>query len=174
MTLRNTPVPLRLPIGWVSADRAKQDPCDVPADAMVWLNETRNLSVTGLLASLRAPFSFNLLSRLVNLRATGKPPVKTTDTPFSGSVASVPAGVTESPHPAVRPKPSAETGLQRLADEAVQYVEAIKALGQLKLAEEDDVAIARLLTEVTRHGLDVTNREIRDAVRAAFERRKTG
>lgn len=94
---------------------------------------------------------------------------------YSNVVTSMPVAAisTEPPQPTVTSQPGAETELQRLADEAVRYVQTLKAGGQLKL-REDDVAIARLLTQVTERGLDVTDVELRDAVRDAFKRLQTG
>jgi hypothetical protein len=60
---------LQLPLGWSTAD-----PRTVPLDAWGWLAKMIGLLFTATAVSLGAPFWFDVLGRLVNLRASGAPP----------------------------------------------------------------------------------------------------
>jgi len=62
---------LRLPIGW-SLDRA--DPRGVPRDLGALLGKLLGLLFTVVAVSLGAPFWFDFLGRIVNLRLSGQPP----------------------------------------------------------------------------------------------------
>ena len=59
---------LSLPIGW------SEPPFDASHDAGWWFSHVVGWLVTGALLMLGAPFWFDLLSRLVSLRTTGKSP----------------------------------------------------------------------------------------------------
>jgi hypothetical protein len=59
------------PLGW-STDTL--DPRCVPGDPSGWLAKLLGLGLTVLAITLGAPFWFDLLSRFVGLRSTGKPP----------------------------------------------------------------------------------------------------
>jgi hypothetical protein len=71
--LEQTFLELQFPIGW-SADPS--DPRRVPTDAPAWLAKIVGLLLTTIAISQGAPFWFDLLSKLVNLRATGPPESK--------------------------------------------------------------------------------------------------
>ncbi len=75
--------------------------------------------------------------------------------------------------PMESPAPSVETQLAQLGAQSVQYVEQLQASHQLTLPETD-IAVAWVLTEVTKQGLPVTTDQIARAVRAAFESKKKG
>lgn len=61
---------LGVPIGWTT-DRSA-----LPADAGQWTIKVAGLLITALAASLGAPFWFDLVNKLVNLRSAGKVPPK--------------------------------------------------------------------------------------------------
>ena len=72
---------LELPIGWNSRASANAATLASPKFECVWLRagETPMMKIAGLLVtagalSLGAPFWFDLLNKVVNLRATGKKP----------------------------------------------------------------------------------------------------
>jgi hypothetical protein len=69
--LQNQINALQLPIGWAADPR---DPRAVPSSFGDAVMKILGLSLTAFAISLGAPFWFDLLNRLVNLRATGKPP----------------------------------------------------------------------------------------------------
>jgi len=62
---------LKVPIGW-SGDPA--DGRGLPDSPSAWLAKIVGLLLTTVAVSLGAPFWFDLLNKLVNLRATGNPP----------------------------------------------------------------------------------------------------
>lgn len=71
--------------------------------------------------------------------------------------------------PSVQPTlTAAETGLADLARQAVQYVQQLQSSREVTLPETD-IAVAWVLTEVTKRDLQVTTEQIAGAVRAAFE-----
>lgn len=63
---------LGLPIGWLKASDDYVDPREVPTDAQGWFYKILGLLLTTIAVSLGAPFWFDLLNKLVNLRGTGK------------------------------------------------------------------------------------------------------
>ncbi len=65
---------LRLPLGWSAADSDSADPRRVPGDAGGWVLKILGWLFTTLALSLGAPFWFDLLGRLVNMRSTGPKP----------------------------------------------------------------------------------------------------
>ena len=77
---------LELPLGWSNDDYV---PDGHPGeDPVGWLAKLGGLLVTAIALSLGAPFWFDLLNRLVNLRSTGSLPKKSNDTERSyGSIA---------------------------------------------------------------------------------------
>jgi len=70
---------LGLPVGWVQASDEYEDPREVPNDQQGWFYKILGLLVTGLAVSLGAPFWFDLLNKLVNLRTTGKKPAESSE-----------------------------------------------------------------------------------------------
>jgi hypothetical protein len=64
---------LQFPIGW-SADES--DPRRLPTDAQGWLTKVFGLLLTTIAISQGAPFWFDLLSKVTQLRATGSPESK--------------------------------------------------------------------------------------------------
>ena len=167
---------LNLPLGWVAADANKQDLREVPSDPMGWADKILGLLITGLLISLGAPFWFDLLQRLVNVRAAGLSPQEAEaksnkdKSSWPGDInLVVPATKPETPEPSPQSpgKLSAEAQLAQLAAESVRYVRQLKAKGQLRLPETD-VATAWVLTKVTDLDLDVTSKQIGEAVWAAL------
>jgi hypothetical protein len=69
--------------------------------------------------------------------------------------------------------PPVESQLADLARQSVQYVEQLEASHELTLPRAD-IAVAWVLTEVTKRGLAVTAEQIAGAVHAAFDKAKTG
>ena len=59
-----------VPIGW-TMDRSA-----LPADLGQWTIKIAGLLITALAASMGAPFWFDLVNKLVNLRSAGKVPPK--------------------------------------------------------------------------------------------------
>ncbi len=66
---------LHLPLGWTGAGSDSADPRAVPDDAGGWALKILGWLFTTLALSLGAPFWFDLLGRLVNMRSTGPKPV---------------------------------------------------------------------------------------------------
>jgi len=66
---------LQLPIGW---SRRDGDPRQVPdpRDIQGWFMKVLGLLFTTIAVSLGAPFWFDTLSKLINIRAAGKPPAE--------------------------------------------------------------------------------------------------
>lgn len=63
---------LGLPIGWLKASDDYVDPREVPTDPQGWFYKILGLLLTTIAVSLGAPFWFDLLNKLVNLRGAGK------------------------------------------------------------------------------------------------------
>jgi hypothetical protein len=63
---------LGLPIGWLKASHDYVDPREVPTSAKGWFYKILGLLLTTIAVSLGAPFWFDLLNKLVNLRGAGK------------------------------------------------------------------------------------------------------
>lgn len=76
---------LGLPIGWSAQDG---DPRSVPSNFVGWVAKLLGVLFTALAVALGAPFWFDLLNRLVNLRSSGKQPAKASDVVPGGSAAS--------------------------------------------------------------------------------------
>ncbi|WP_250285785.1 MULTISPECIES: hypothetical protein [unclassified Frankia] len=66
---------LRLPLGWAGAGSDNAGPRAVPDDVGGWAVKILGWLFTTLALSLGAPFWFDLLGRLVNMRSTGPKPV---------------------------------------------------------------------------------------------------
>lgn len=64
---------LGLPIGWSSDAK---DPTSVPAGVGGWALKIIGLSLTAIAVSLGAPFWFDVLNKLINIRSAGKQPEK--------------------------------------------------------------------------------------------------
>jgi len=81
--LQNTLITLDYPIGWPKAENT-----DVPDPRRWtranWPSKLFGILLTWLLVSLGAPFWYDMLSKLVNLRAAGKPPETTTKPEIPG------------------------------------------------------------------------------------------
>jgi hypothetical protein len=65
---------LSLPIGWVHATDGREDPREVPNTLADWLVKVGGLLISCLALTAGAPFWFDLLGRLVNMRDTGPKP----------------------------------------------------------------------------------------------------
>jgi hypothetical protein len=169
---------LNLPLGWIVADPEREDPREIPSDPEGLVEKGLGLLITGLLVSLGAPFWFDLLSRLVNIRATGGEPESrvngsaTTILPWpygGGLLSPIARPATEEPNPQPPSQISTEVQLAQLATESVDYVRQLKAVGQLRLPEAE-VAAAWLVTKIHELGLGgkITVTQIEDALREAF------
>ena len=75
-TLREELTGLALPIGWSSEEG---QPTSVPIGFGGWVVKLAGVLFTAFAVALGAPFWFDLLNRLVNLRASGKQPAKAAD-----------------------------------------------------------------------------------------------
>jgi hypothetical protein len=62
---------LQLPIGWSGTSG---DPRSLPSDVAGWLRKGLGLALTIVAVSMGAPFWFQLLNKLLNLRLSGTPP----------------------------------------------------------------------------------------------------
>lgn len=67
---------LQLPMGWSPAPDGLHN---LPTDLWGWLTKVVGLLVTTAAISFGAPFWFDALKNLVNLRAAGKPPARTSE-----------------------------------------------------------------------------------------------
>ena len=65
---------LGLPIGW---SRDSNDPTAVPSSSGEWVLKIIGLMITTIAASLGAPFWFDVLNRMINIRSAGKQPERT-------------------------------------------------------------------------------------------------
>ncbi|MGH7165695.1 MAG: hypothetical protein ACREIS_09260 [Nitrospiraceae bacterium] len=66
---------LQLPIGWAWSNgdpRRVPDPHDIRG----WFMKVLGLLFTTIAVSLGAPFWFDMLNKLINIRAAGKPPAE--------------------------------------------------------------------------------------------------
>ncbi len=63
---------LGLPIGWLKSSADYVDPREVPIDTLGWFYKILGLLLTTIAVSLGAPFWFDLLNKLVNLRGAGR------------------------------------------------------------------------------------------------------
>lgn len=68
---------LNLPIGWTVEEAS---PMKVPDDVGGWLVKICGILLTAFLVSLGAPFWFDLLNKIVNLRSSGNKPKKAEET----------------------------------------------------------------------------------------------
>ena len=89
---------LDLPIGWTAANMASQPDIskDLPGVVSWWLIKILGLLITGFAVSQGAPFWFDLLNRITNLRSANKPesPAVVATTTTSTTVAQPPATTT--------------------------------------------------------------------------------
>ncbi|CAO5174809.1 conserved membrane hypothetical protein [Frankia sp. AiPs1] len=69
---------LALPIGWTRASDDRDDPREVPHSVRGWLLKILGVAVTCFALTAGAPFWFELLGRLVNMRSSGPKPRSTT------------------------------------------------------------------------------------------------
>ena len=67
---------LHLPIGWKASENAKETWVFDNFDAMDWMIKIIGILITTFATSLGAPFWFQLLNKIVDLRSSGKQPVK--------------------------------------------------------------------------------------------------
>ncbi|CAI7974767.1 MULTISPECIES: hypothetical protein [unclassified Parafrankia] len=65
---------LAVPIGWVHNSEERDDPREVPDSVGGWLLKIAGLAIGCFALTAGAPFWFDLLGRLVNMRATGPKP----------------------------------------------------------------------------------------------------
>jgi hypothetical protein len=166
---------LNLPILWLPADANTVDPREVPSDLNGWIYKVVGLMITALLVSLGAPFWFDLLNRITNLRAAGKPPETRPATTEGGAAPEAKPEIVTPPVPAIDKPLKPVTSLDRLADNGVRKVEAFEAAGN-KLTHDQEIGQATdfVVDEAARRGWYATDEQIATAIVAAFERRKTG
>jgi hypothetical protein len=65
--------PLQLPLGWVCGP--KKDPRAFPDSFLAWITKIFGILFTVLAISLGAPFWFDMLNKITNIRAAGKKPL---------------------------------------------------------------------------------------------------
>ncbi|MCK9895851.1 hypothetical protein [Frankia sp. AgB32] len=65
---------LALPIGWIRATDDRDDPREVPRSVERWLVKILGIAIACFALTAGAPFWFELLGRLVNMRSTGPKP----------------------------------------------------------------------------------------------------
>ncbi|EFC86444.1 conserved hypothetical protein [Parafrankia sp. EUN1f] len=65
---------LSIPVGWVDASDRRDDPREVPTSVGGWLLKIAGIAIACFALTAGAPFWFDLLGRLVNMRATGPKP----------------------------------------------------------------------------------------------------
>ncbi|WP_462186595.1 MULTISPECIES: hypothetical protein [unclassified Frankia] len=65
---------LAFPIGWVHNSAGRDDPREVPDSVEGWLLKIAGIAIACFALTAGAPFWFDLLGRLVNMRATGPKP----------------------------------------------------------------------------------------------------
>ncbi len=65
---------LALPIGWIRATDDRDDPREVPRSVDRWLVKILGIAIACFALTAGAPFWFELLGRLVNMRSTGPKP----------------------------------------------------------------------------------------------------
>ena len=68
---------LGIPLGWLAADEALEDVREVPQGFTNWLTKAAGLLLTTFAISLGAPFWFDLLGKVSNIKGTGKKPLTT-------------------------------------------------------------------------------------------------
>lgn len=150
---------LNLPIGWK----------ELPTTPETWLYKILGLLVTAIAVSLGAPFWFELLGKMINLRMTGKKPAETT--PGQNTLASSVLAARLVAQPVVGSTQvhatitrSATThDLAELARRALKYVDELKLRRPLTVPERD-VAVAWMLMETTNQGIVTTPAEIMNAI----------
>jgi hypothetical protein len=76
---------LGFPIGWIQASDKYVDPREVPSGPQGWLNKLVGLLITSFAVSMGAPFWFDMLNKLVNLRATSKVPERASEERLAGT-----------------------------------------------------------------------------------------
>ncbi len=137
------------------------------------LNLLLTLQQSGLISLPADASQAALLANKIAEWAATQPGTGATSLPQAGAPIPSQAPSAEKPQPPAESSgPSIETQLAQLASQSVQYVEQLKASHQLTLPETD-IAVAWVLTEVTKQGLPVTTDQIARAVRAAFQTRGT-
>jgi hypothetical protein len=68
---------LGVPIGWAKSDPDQPDahnPRSLPTDFWGWVKKFLGLLLTGVAAALGAPFWFDMLNKVMNIRSSGKAP----------------------------------------------------------------------------------------------------
>lgn len=154
---------LGLPMGWK----------ELPVSPQAWVYKLAGLLLTAIAVSLGAPFWFELLGKLIDLRMAGKKPADAA-TGKSVGISTVMASRLV-PELAVGAAPPRSVGsmdrqageLAELAARAVAYVEELKRSRTLTMPERD-VAVAWMLMETTNQGISVSPAQIMEAIDAAL------
>jgi hypothetical protein len=68
---------LGIPLGWLAADEVLEDVREVPTEFTGWLTKAAGLLLTTFAISLGAPFWFDLLGKVSNIKGAGKKPLTT-------------------------------------------------------------------------------------------------
>jgi len=65
---------LGVPIGWTERKPGVEDPRNPPEDVGGWIKKILGLLLTAIAVSLGAPFWFDMLNKVINIRSAGKAP----------------------------------------------------------------------------------------------------
>jgi hypothetical protein len=162
---------LGLPLGWT----------ELPATTEGWLYKLAGLFITIVAVSLGAPFWFELLNKLVNMRMSGAKPSSLSTQPDSRSSSVLearllPPGISPTAVSlAAAPQAAASAvffpprdALAELAASAVKYVEDLKRTRTLS-APDRDVAIAWMLVETTNRNIPASPEAIVSAIDRALK-----
>jgi len=112
IALRNELQVLELPLGWTAPNLEMVDPREAPVTAQGWLQKLVGVLLTTFAVSLGAPFWFDMLKKLVSLRAPAKTdeaepiataPVAINVTSGAGIGAAPSAGVAAAPPSSPKP-----------------------------------------------------------------------
>ena len=166
-----------LPLGWdqVQDQDGKVDWDQVPKEPEDWLYKTLGLLITAIAVSLGAPFWFEMLNKLVNLRMSGKLPAETADArgdqagQQSSVLASRVTGRSSLGSRSGGVRVDAVDRLASLAVEAVDYVRQLQNTQALTVPERD-VAMAWMMVETTDRAIVASPAEIESAVDDALRR----
>ena len=147
----------------------------MPKEPEDWLYKTLGLLITAIAVSLGAPFWFEMLNKLVNLRMSGKLPAETADArgdqagQQSSVLASRVTGRSSLGSRSGGVRVDAVDRLASLAVEAVDYVRQLQNTQALTVPERD-VAMAWMLVETTDRAIVASPAEIESAVDDALRR----
>lgn len=83
VALRNELTVLELPLGWAAPDLNTADPREMPITPQGWIQKLVGVLLTAFAVSLGAPFWFDMLKKLVGMRAADKAKDEAEATPIA-------------------------------------------------------------------------------------------